>query len=292
VPSPALNQLYNEFYGVSATLTSDVWAVGYAQHGSGLYGSEKTLIEHWNGAVWSIVRSPNIGTKANFLRGVAAVSATDAWAVGLGNSSSAASGQALAMHWDASRWKLARTPSLGSGLSELYGIRALSSSDVWAVGEHAGATLVEHWDGATWTMVPSVDGASGDSTLFSISGTSSSDLGAVGASGNKTLTEHWDGFSWSLVSSPNGSLPVSQLAGVTAFGASDVWAVGFTANLLTVTFRTLTMHWDGLAWTIVPSPNPGPEYDGLSSVAGIASGDVWAVGNADEGTLALVNADG
>jgi len=58
-----------------------------------------------------------------------------------------------------------------------------------------------------------------------------------------------------------------------------------------VVYRTFTEHWDGTAWTVVPSPNPSPEYDYLVGAAGFAGGDVWAVGAADENTLTMRTTD-
>ena len=45
----------------------------------------------------------------------------------------------------------------------LYGVTAISATNVWAVGysvtSNAGATpthaLIEHWDGTSWSVVPS-----------------------------------------------------------------------------------------------------------------------------------------
>ena len=50
----------------------------------------------------------------------------------------------------------------------------------------------------------------------------------------------------------------STLTGVSARAANDIWAVGsFSAAKGTNSNSfTLTMHWNGSAWTIVPSPNP------------------------------------
>ena len=42
--------------------------------------------------------------------------------------------------------------------------------------------------------------------------------------------------------------------------------------------RTLIEHWDGTAWTVVPSPNKGPFPNSLSGVTAVAPDDVWAVG--------------
>src|SRR5262249_43487003 len=40
---------------------------------------------------------------------------------------------------------------------------------------------------------------------------------------------------------------------------------------------TLTAHWNGQRWTVVPSPN-ATASDSLGSVSAISSNDVWAVG--------------
>jgi hypothetical protein len=53
---------------------NDVWDVG---------GSDgETLVEHWDGSIWSVVPSPNVGTGGNSLSGVAVVGANDVWTVG------------------------------------------------------------------------------------------------------------------------------------------------------------------------------------------------------------------
>jgi hypothetical protein len=55
-----------------------------------------------------------------------------------------------------------------------------------------------------------------------------------------------------------------------ATAATDAWAVGFTG-------ATLTVHWDGTAWTQVPSPNPTGKSL-LNGVATTAAANAWAVG--------------
>jgi hypothetical protein len=80
-----------------------------------------------------------------------------------------------------------------------------------------------------------------------------------------------------------------MLTAVSARAANDIWAVG---NFTTVkgtnssTF-TLTMHWNGSAWTIVPSPNPAVSTptganQSLNGVVEIAPNDVWAVGGTSD----------
>src|SRR5579872_335860 len=97
VPSPNGNLIPSGLGGgVAAVSASDVWAVG----SSGSQASSgQTLIERWNGASWSVVTSPNPGSMYNILSGVAAVSASDVWAVGYYVNSSQVT-QTLVEHWN------------------------------------------------------------------------------------------------------------------------------------------------------------------------------------------------
>ena len=76
-----------------------------------------------------------------------------------------------------------------------------------------------------------------------------------------------------------------------ALSASNAWAVGeyFDGSI----DKTLIVHWDGSAWTQVPSPNvSGATQNVLKAVRGSSATNVWAVGyfvnsnNADK-TLTL-----
>src|SRR6201989_1197777 len=65
----------NSLSSVSAAADNDVWAVGWAfNQRSNAY---RTEIQHWDGARWSLVRSPNLTTGYNLLNGVAVVAAND-----------------------------------------------------------------------------------------------------------------------------------------------------------------------------------------------------------------------
>jgi hypothetical protein len=68
-----------------------------------------------------------------------------------------------------------------------------------------------------------------------------------------------------------------------ARSASDVWAVG---HFITAGFpvdRTLTLHFDGVSWSTVDSPNAGTTDNLLRGVAASAT-EVWAVGQTLNGT--------
>jgi hypothetical protein len=77
----------------------------------------------------------------------------------------------------------------------------------------------------------------------------------------------------------------NALHDVAAFSSHDVWAVGdATSGGHAI---TLTEHWNGSSWQVVPSPS-GPGNTHLYGVAVDAgTGQVWAVGLAGHHTLIL-----
>src|SRR5207244_3701461 len=52
---------------------------------------------------------------------------------------------------------------------------------------------------------------------------------------------------------------------------------GYYSNVIFI-HQTRILHWDGIAWSIVSSPNQGTERNELRSVAVASSNDAWAVG--------------
>ena len=225
--SPATTATIN---GMAATSSNDVWAVGDIVSTS--TGAAQTFIEHFDGKRWAVVPSPDASTQSNLLDGVTAISATDAWAVGDFLNASGVF-QTLTEHWDGTSWSIVTSPA-GPGLQNgLLGATAVSSSDVWAVGDSGSGTLIEQWDGTSWTVVPSPSPAGTlANPLFGVAAVSATDIWAVGQSQNgtsgipSTLIEHWDGTSWSIVASPSpGS--AATLSGAAADPASgQAWAVG------------------------------------------------------------------
>jgi hypothetical protein len=136
----------------------------------------------------------------------------------------------------------------------------------------------------SWSVVSSPNPSPNSNVLKAISVVSPGDIWAVGsfANGNiaNTLTEHWDGTQWSVVTSPNIGPSRNLLVSVAAYSSNDVWAVGYYRESSTSPYKTLTEHWNGTQWSIVPSPNYSiASYDNyLLSVAVRAPNDVWTVG--------------
>lgn len=175
-------------------------------------------------------------------------------------------------------------PNVTSG-NLLLGVTAYTPHDAWAVGttdsQTGPQTLTLHWTGH-WQYVPSPSVPGQNTSLDAVSEVSPHDVWAVGFSNpGKTLTEHWNGAHWSIVPSPSPGAPdtFDVLTGVVALAANNAWAVGYYQRGSNAT-RTLIEHWNGVNWTVVPSPNaPGEENtDQLYSVTAVAPNDVWVVG--------------
>lgn len=117
--------------------------------------------------------------------------------------------------------------------------------------------------------------------LSAIAAIASNDLWAVGRVGNEPLLQRWDGTAWTRVQGPNPTGSVgTNINSIAAVASDDIWAVGsYFKEPSYANEWTIILHYDGTTWSIVPSPNPGPERNTLVSVAAHGADDVWAVGN-------------
>lgn len=223
--------------------------------------------------VWRNVPNPRI--KEGTLASVAAVSATDAWAVGgvvrrdkYGDEVVSAS--PLIEHWDGKSWSVVASPKFEGALSD---VAVASRRDAWAVGwedlarwGNADRVLL-HWDGTRWSRMSLPESVR---DMNAIAALSARDVWVVGDPSDR-LAEiyHWDGTRWTVVASHQGSL--ATLEDVAAISARDVWAVG---SVGWEPYSALAMHWDGARWrTFV---RRGDAW--LSVVAGLSGSDVWAGG--------------
>jgi hypothetical protein len=128
------------------------------------------------------VSSPSPDKQFNELRGVAALSANDVWAVGYrGGTKSETPIETFILHWNGTVWTQVTSPNVPTGANQLFGITAIATNDIWAVGSIAGAPLALHWNGSTWNVV-NVAVGSGLSTekLNAVSGKAANDVWAVG----------------------------------------------------------------------------------------------------------------
>jgi hypothetical protein len=298
VPTVDPSASTNVFNAVAVRGPADAWAVGHFtapdQDDDGL----NMLIEHWNGSRWTQIGGPAVLHRDESLLAVSADSPIDAWAVGFTKTVSAAGRNPLAAHWNGSAWTIVPTPTLtGGAKSTLNGVVALSANNAWAVGKgRNGAALAERWNGTAWAVVPvPTPAGTASSQLSGISALSPNDIWAVGSVATvvgttvqtRTLIEHWNGTAWNIVPSRNATNS-NLLTGVAAVAGNDVWAVGYTVTTdgTNQPDKTLIQHWNGSAWSLVPSPSPASN-DTLSGVAARSATDVWAVGTRQDRSGAI-----
>ncbi|HZW08742.1 MAG TPA: GC-type dockerin domain-anchored protein [Phycisphaerales bacterium] len=145
-------------------------------------------------------------------------------------------------------WVIHDGPNYDDGVHHLLrGVKAFAPDDAWAVGEYDQVVLGVH------ELHP--------------------------------IVQHFDGEQWTLVPTP---LPGKNFPGgvqiylydVDGAAPDDIWAVGTHEHPIDPGTETLTMHWDGSAWSVVPSPKTGELSSGSSfeAVEAVAADDVWAVG--------------
>ena len=106
---------------------------------------------------------------------------------------------------------------------------------------------------------------------------SANNVWAMGRVDDNAAALHWDGGVWSIAYTyPTPANDLSEFYGIRALAANDIWAVGYTYH--DGFTSTLTMHWDGTQWNVVPSPSFGPSGSKLYAAAPVSANDVWAVG--------------
>ena len=64
-----------------------------------------------------------------------------------------------------------------------------------------------------------------------------------------------------------------------------MWAVGWAYDTPLNADRTLIEHWNGSAWTVVPSPNASVRLNVLSGLAVVNPYDIWAVAALDDAII-------
>ena len=287
-PSPDPIVYNSLLYGVGGSGPNDVWAMGlYTDPAIG----DQTLVLHWDGAQWAQMQTP-----APFvdymITAVAALAPDNVWAVG-------GHGTPKLFHFDGAAWSTSYLPNPGQfGFSvEASDLVALAPDNIWAVGWYdiTGTawlrTAVWHWNGTSWAVIPSPNmpdgfGGSYPSTLLSISAAGPNAIFAVGEGRIGAtffpLAMRFDGASWQLQNTPVSAAGDGRLRAVSAASANDVWAVG-TANDHTTSIgggwkQSFALHYDGSAWSVVPTPQPSTfGANPLRSVLA-HGGQVYAVG--------------
>jgi hypothetical protein len=98
-----------------------------------------------------------------------------------------------------------------------------------------------------------------------------------GTGAHQALILQWNGKAWARVPAPGLAGHASTLLAVRAVSAASAWAVGEYVNAASMEV-TLILHWNGKAWTRVPSPSPGNVLSGLAGITVVSAGSAWATG--------------
>jgi hypothetical protein len=287
---------HNELNAVTCNAVSDCWAVGSSND---VNGNVLTLVEHWNGASWSVTDSPNIdGAWDNELSAVSCAGSSDCWAVGFYDTSVIY--QTLIEHWDGTSWTIVSSPNTASTSENfLTGVSCFASSGCMAVGLSndgiVNATLIERWDGTEWNIIGSPnENAHRSDFLTSIACASGNDCVATGGFDNgigefQGLIEHYtaapatlSGVASRKIHGATGAfdieLPLAGSVGVEcrSGGANGNYQLVFTFAdpLSSVTGATVT---SGAGSVATANVDPTDAHNYIVNLAGVTNGQTITV---------------
>lgn len=188
-------------------------------------------------------------------------------------------------------WTVQAAGRLGTSDNSLGPVAGSSPNDIWAFGDflpsnpvaNVDATLsfAEHWNGTRWTVVQTPNAGVNFNSFYAAAATGGWAWG-VGeylnnAYQDRALIEVWNGSGWRIADTPQPGSMRDMLFGASALSPKDVWVVGDQEGANGI-FETLVEHWDGTAWSVVPSPDPGIAGNHLYAVDAVSADNIWAVG--------------
>ena len=245
---PATNA--SGYSAVIAPGKDDAWVFGGTNPG----GTSLPAAEHWDGRRWHAWPLP--AGLSGFIVGAAASSPGDVWAVG---------GE-YALHWNGSRWAVAKT---WSQAGQATSVVAVSPGDVWVFGSSSFSGEASlgawHYDGRAWTRSSGVASA-----IYRASAVSADDIWAITVSPGGGSVVHYDGRAWARDTAADSALANAQLDDVLAVSARSVWVSGVTpANA--ADGRLVLVRWNGRRWKrfVAPWTVQQPERFAADGAGGI-----------------------
>lgn len=265
------------FTSVNSDSSGNAWAVGITHSILSPYHTH-ILLEQYQGPTKGFVAytdPPFDPNEDSDLTAVTVYSSTDAWTVGYACSIGC---HPLIYHWDGVKWKNIAVPTPPDTLyGWLYGVTAISSDNVWAVGESGpGRTYIIHWNGTLWSIVPSPSPSPTKSDhLYAIYALNDHEIYAVGYTRgpvdtqyNNTLILKYDGTQWQQVASPNAGNPTNnELHGITGVSSGEMWAVGhynwdYPPRTLTLHYTPTILNVPLIKQGIIPFDDNNPSWEG------------------------------
>ena len=224
-------------------------------------------------ASWTLVGSDE---EAGYLS-ISGTSGSDVWVVGADGGEGG-----TILHYDGSAW----TDIPSGQFYDLWWVHAFPGGPVYVVG--SGATILRG-DTSGFTRQQGAD-VLANLTLYGIWGSSPNDIYAVGGyAGRWGFVWHsTDGQTWTAVELPD-DLPLTDEGELPGFfkvwgsSASDVWVVGTHGTVL---------HYDGAAWSVVPSGTTELLFTVHGNVDTVAIVGTNTVLTGDIGGLTDVTPDG
>jgi hypothetical protein len=167
VPNPGGTGMsdFSTLGSVSCTAVTSCVAVG--SYGSNAVGGPRlNEVLRWDGRKWTVSKVPNPdGTVADGTQNLTAVSRQSArgcWTVGnYGDQEQPTGTLNEALRWNGKKWSQVATPDPGGmtmhGVSQLFGLRCVTSTDCWAVGNQVDGggpfhDMILHWNGTKWSV--------------------------------------------------------------------------------------------------------------------------------------------
>ena len=211
---------------------------------------------------------PSPAPAGSFLYGVAATSASNAWAVG-----PARSGKPVILHWNGTTWKQVPSPSPGA-FAGLSSVAATSASNAWAVGDgqqrqDTDPALERHRLEAGAQPEPGRRGPHRRGRVLRpqrLGGRYSRQRDQQQGPDPALERHHLEAGAQPGPGEQHCSTAWPRPR------AGSAWAVGFSGT----SDRALIEQWNGTTWKTVPSPSP--TGSGLVSVAATSASNAWAVG--------------
>jgi hypothetical protein len=277
--------LGHSFPTVRMISSTDVWASG-----PDTSPDSAPQLAHWDGDEWKPVPielpasvAALLPTSSTFFD-LAALPGGEVWVAGTiypPSGSSNSKQQRLVMRRSAGGWQQIPTPDV-EGIGRLL---AIDTHDVWI----DGVDSMLHWNGQQLTKGTTPQGPL---RIRDMGASAGDDVWAVGhetgehEGSSKIVIMHWNGQAWSRVPVPTIPTPANfksafrfELTGVAAVSTEDAWAVGYLLGEATDFYRqkTITLHWDGRVWSLIPGPNFSGSQS-FSDIVAVSPQELWAVG--------------
>lgn len=215
---------------------------------------------------WSTQHSPN-AVVANGMLAADACTSPD-WCVAVGSSATRRGSAPLTEVWNGTSWRVVPAPvPAGATHGGLAAVSCAASTACVAVGHDTNTAgnqvaLAESWNGTSWTIQPVpdpvharrsvLDAVACASATFCVAGGTSSGGAQIG----RVLAETWNGTTWTLRRAVPPDSSDSILYGAFCGAVTSCVAVGEYLDSHSDLWVTLAESWNGVAWSVQPTPNP------------------------------------